>query len=127
MRFFRSQKVAGALHKEISGILQTEIKDPGIGFATVTGVEMSKDIRYAKVFVSILGDKVRKQESLKALERARTYIQNMLGERLQLRFVPILHFYLDESYEYGSRIDSLLQKLHSGPPVGPNQDKNETK
>jgi ribosome-binding factor A len=127
MQFFRSQKVAGTLHKEISCILLTEIKDPGIGFATVTGVEMSKDIRYAKVFVSVLGDKDRKQESLKALERARTYIQNMLGERLKLRFVPILHFYLDESIEYGSRIDFLLQKIHSDLPVDPNQDKNETK
>jgi ribosome-binding factor A len=127
MQSFRSQKVADVLHKEISDILQMEIKDPGIGFVTVTGVEVSKDIRNAKVYISVLGEKKQKQESLKALERARTYIQNLLGERVRLRFLPILRFYLDESYEYGSRIDALLDKLHSERLAGENQETNESK
>jgi ribosome-binding factor A len=115
MRSFRSQKVSDLLIREVSKILQEEISDPRIGFVTVTGVEVTKDIRYAKVYVSVMGDESKKEESLKVLESARTYIQNRLGERVRLRFLPILKFFLDESLEYGSRIDALLDQINSEP------------
>jgi len=113
MPSFRTQKVADVLRKEISELLHTEIADPGVGFVTVTGVEVTKDIRNAKVFVSVMGDAARKQESVKALNRAKTFIQKLLRERVRLRFVPILHFILDESIDYGSRIDTILEKLNA--------------
>jgi ribosome-binding factor A len=125
MPSFRIPKVADVLHKEISEILRTEISDPGVGFVTVTGLEVSRDIRHAKVFVSVMGDSARKQESMKALNRARTFIQNLVGERVRLRFVPILHFYLDESIEYGSRIDTILNRLNAERSAHDSQNQSE--
>jgi ribosome-binding factor A len=126
MPSFRIQKVADVLHKEISALLRTEISDPGVGFVTITGVEVSKDIRNAKVFVSVMGDAAQKQASMKALERARTFIQNLLGERVRLRFVPILRFHLDESIEYGSRIDAILNRLSAERSANDVQTQSET-
>jgi ribosome-binding factor A len=126
MASFRTQKVADVLRREISDILRTEIKDPGIGFVTVTDVEVAKDLRNAKVFVSIMGDGAAKGETMKALERARTTVQCMLGERIRLRFLPILHFYLDESIEYGSHIDSILAKIDAERSAHESQSEKET-
>jgi ribosome-binding factor A len=126
MPSFRTQKVADVLRREISDILRKEIKDPRIGFVTVTDVEVSKDIRNAKVFVSVMGDAGAKQESLKGLNHARTTVQCMLGERVRLRFLPILHFCLDESIEYGFRIDTLLAKLDAERSAHESQSEKET-
>jgi ribosome-binding factor A len=126
MASFRIQKVADVLRREISDILRTEIRDPGIGFVTVTDVEVAKDIRNAKVFVSVMGDAAAKQESMKALLRARTTVQCMLGERVRLRFLPILHFHLDESIEYGTRIDSILARIDAERSANESQSEKET-
>jgi ribosome-binding factor A len=126
MASFRIQKVADVLRREISDILRTEIKDPGVGFVTVTDVEVAKDIRNAKVFVSVLGDAAAKQETMKALDRARTTVQCMLGERVRLRFLPILHFHLDESIEYGSRIDTILARIDAERSAHESQSEKET-
>lgn len=107
----RSQKVAGLLKAEISNIIRTRIKDPLIGFVTITDVVLSDDLRIAKVYFSVLGEESQKENSLKGLERARTFIQNELGSRVRLRYLPILRFYLDESWTYGSNIDRILHKL----------------
>jgi ribosome-binding factor A len=107
----RCQKIADLLIREISGILQTELRDPGIGFVTVTGAEVSRDIRFARVFVSVMGDAARKREALQALDRARPAVQNLLGGRIRLRTTPALRFVLDESNEYGARIDALLDRI----------------
>jgi ribosome-binding factor A len=107
----RCQKIADVLIREISGILQTELRDPGIGFVTVTGAEVTRDLRSAKVFVSVMGDGPRKQEALRALDRARPAVQNLLGGRIRLRYMPTLRFVLDESNEYGARIDALLERI----------------
>jgi ribosome-binding factor A len=126
MASFRNQKVADVLRREISDILRTEIRDPGIGFVTVTDVEVAKDIRNAKVFVSVLGDAAAKRETMKALDRARTTVQCMLGERVRLRFLPILHFHLDESIEYGTRIDSILARIDAERSSHESQSEKET-
>ena len=110
--FKRSRKVAGLLKAEISVIIKTRIKDPLIGFVTVTDVVLSDDLRMAKVYVSVLGDEVQKQNSLKGLERARGFIQRELGSRVRLRYLPVLSFYLDESLSYGENIDRILWSLH---------------
>lgn len=126
MGSFRIQKVADVLRREISDILRTEIADPGIGFVTVTDVEVAKDIRNAKVFVSIMGDASAKRKTMEALGRARTTVQCMLGERVRLRFLPVLHFYLDESIEYGSHIDSILARIDAERSAHETQSKKET-
>ena len=79
---------------------------------TITDVVLSDDLRIAKVYFSVLGNEDQKNNTIKGLQRATTFIQNELGTRVKLRYLPILHFYYDESWEYGSRIDSILDSLH---------------
>ena len=107
----RSQKVAGLLKTEISNIIQTRLKDPLVGFVTITDVVLSDDLRIAKVYFSVLGDETQKEKSLKGLERAKAFIQNELGSRVRLRYLPILQFYFDESWNYGTKITRILKDL----------------
>jgi ribosome-binding factor A len=109
----RSRQVGGLLQVEISDIIRTRLRDPRIGFVTITEVEIANDLKTAKVYVSVLGDDKQKKQTLRALERARTLIQNELGQRVRLRYIPMLFFYLDESAAYGDKIDRLLNGLHS--------------
>ena len=108
----RSKKVACLLKTEISDILRTRIRDPLVGFITITDVILSDDLRMAKIYFSVFGDKTQKENSLKGLERARPFIQGELGSRVRLRYLPILTFYLDESWTYGTNIDRILHNLH---------------
>ena len=109
----RTKKVSGLIKAEIGNIIQTKIKDPLVGFVTITDVVLTDDLRNAKVYFTVLGDKDQKEKSLQGLQRARTYIKNELGGRLKLRYLPILRFFYDESWEYGANIDRLLHNLHS--------------
>jgi len=109
----RSIRVAGLLKTEIGRIIQTQIKDPLIGFVTITDVVLSDDLKIAKVYFSTLGDAKQQEKSLKGLERARTYIQNELASRVRLRYLPVLRFYADTSWDYGSKIDRLIDDLHT--------------
>ncbi len=113
MSLKRSKKIAGILKAEIGDILQTRIQDPLIGFVTIMDVVLSQDLRMAKIYFSVLGDENQKKNSLKGLERARSFIQNELGTRIRLRYLPVLRFYLDESWVYGSNIDRILHQLQS--------------
>ena len=108
----RDLKIAGLLKAEISAIIQTKIKDPRIGFVTITDVVLSSDLRIARVYFSVLGGNDQVKKSLEGLGRACTYIQSELSSRVSLRFLPVLHFYFDGSYEYGARIDRIIQDLH---------------
>lgn len=96
---------------EISAILQREIKDPRIGFVSVTDVELSPDLRHAKIFVSILGDAEAKAKTMAGLGNARGFIRTELGKRIRLRYIPEVHFKLDESIERGARIQHLLRRV----------------
>ena len=107
----RSRKVAGLLKAEISAIIQTRVKDPRIGFVTITDVVPSPDLRTAKVYVSVLGDNLQKKRSLNVLRKANAFIQNELGARVRLRYLPVLTFYPDESWAYGANIDRILHHL----------------
>jgi len=110
----RSKRVAGLLKIEISKIIQTRIKDPLVGFVTITDVVLSDDLKIAKIYFSVLGDDVKKANSLKGLERARSFMQNELGARVRLRYLPELRFFLDESWNYGANIDRILENLKLG-------------
>lgn len=100
------------IKKETSQIIQQELKDPGIGFVTVTGVEVSADLKRARIYYSVLGDENSKRESASALRRASGFIQHEIGQRLQLRYTPEISFEFDGSVEYGARIEALIRKIH---------------
>lgn len=114
MAKFRVGRVGEQIKKELSHILQNDIKDPRIGFITVTGVEITNDLSQAKVYLSVLGDDEQKEGTLKALEQAGGFIRSELGKRVRLRHTPELIFKFDASIEYGSRIDQLLRNLNDG-------------
>ncbi len=87
------------------------MKDPRVGFASITHVEMSGDLRYAKVFVSVMGDSEEQKETMKGLKNANGFLRHELASRLTLRFMPELVFKLDHSIEEGSRILEIINKV----------------
>ncbi|HYM90632.1 MAG TPA: 30S ribosome-binding factor RbfA [bacterium] len=104
--------------EEVSTILQREMKDPRIGFVSITDVEVSADLRHAKIFVSILGDADAKAKTMGALGNAQGFIRKELGRRIRLRRIPELHFRLDESIERGARVQRLLRRVAEGESEG---------
>jgi ribosome-binding factor A len=107
----RLDRINQLIREEISLLLQRELKDPRLGFITVTGVETSPDLRSAKVFVSVLGDEEQWAASLSALDGARGFIRNWLRQHLELRVTPELSFRADRSMEHAARIQQLLKQL----------------
>lgn len=111
----RLERVNQLVREEISRLLQRELKDPRLGFVTVTEVETTKDLRAAKVFVSVLGDERQWTASLAALASARGFIRNWLKHHLDLRVTPELDFRPDRSMEHAARIQALLRGLDVTP------------
>lgn len=109
----RKEKIEGLLKSEIANILQSEISDPRIGFVTISRVTVSDDYRHAKVYFSVMGDQEEQKRSEAGLLSARTFIQNLVGSRIRLRFVPLLDFYVDDSLAYSAHIDGLLHDLQA--------------
>ena len=105
---FRRERLGDQLRVELADLIQREVRDPRIGFVTVTEVRMSGDLQYARVYVSILGDEEQTRESFMALERAGGFLRAQIGRRLELRRVPELRFALDETLDTSARIDALL-------------------
>jgi ribosome-binding factor A len=110
----RLDRVNQLIKEEISLLLQRELKDPRLGFVTVTGVETAADLRTAKVFVSVLGSEEQWRASLAALESARGFIHNWVKHHLDLRVTPTLDFRADRSMERAAHIQSLLKQLKHG-------------
>ncbi|WNR46688.1 30S ribosome-binding factor RbfA [Paenibacillus roseipurpureus] len=108
----RVGRVGEQIKKELSQIIQSELKDPRIGFMTVTGVEVTNDLSLARVYLSVMGTEEEKAATLKALSVASGYIRSELGKRIRLRKIPELQFKFDASIDYGSHIDQLLYKLN---------------
>ena len=112
--FGRPQRVSQELQKEIAIILQREIKDPRLGMmTTVSGVEVSRDLAYAKVFVTFLNDKDEQavKEGIKVLQDASGYIRSLLGKAMRLRIVPELTFFYDNSLVEGMRMSNLVSHV----------------
>lgn len=110
MTTHRMESVGRELQQEISNILRVDIDDPLIGFVTITGVEMSPDLKHARVYFSVLGDEEQKRESAKGIRRAAKYIRGLIAERMDLRYTPTLRFELDETAEKAQRIEKLLRQ-----------------
>ncbi len=111
MARIRASRVGEQIKKELSQIIQQELKDPRIGFVTVTAVEMSGDLAQAKVYVGIMGDKEQQESTLEGLEKARGFIRSEVGSRVPLRYTPELIFKLDQSLEHGQHISKLLEEV----------------
>jgi ribosome-binding factor A len=122
----RPQRVAQALQKELAIILQRDVSNPRIGTVSLTGVEVSRDLAHAKVFVTFFeqpGDTMRIQEGLSALQQASGFIRSRLGKTLRLRLIPTLHFFHDPSLAHGLHISKLLSQVMKptleSPPATP--------
>jgi ribosome-binding factor A len=109
-------RVGEAIREEISDILHNDLKDPRVGFASVTTVEMSGDLKIAKVSVSILGDRKQQEQAMKALRHATGFIRSELAKRISLRQAPDIVFKLDASIEHSLRISKLLDELAEPVP-----------
>ena len=109
----RLERVSSEIKHEISMIIQSEVKDPHVGFVTITDVEVSPDIKFAKIYFTVLGDDAQKKLSLEALKKASGFIRKQLAIRLNMRYTPALNFKPDQSTEYGSKIDEILKKINA--------------
>ncbi|HET7629100.1 MAG TPA: 30S ribosome-binding factor RbfA [Bacillales bacterium] len=112
MSNLRANRVAEQMKKELGDLLSRRLKDPRIGFVTVTDVEVTGDLQLAKIFLTVLGDENKKEATLNGLEKAKGFIRSEIGKRIRLRKTPELTFHWDESFEHGARIDELLHDLH---------------
>lgn len=113
MANLRATRVGEQMKKELGEIISRKIKDPRVGFVTVTDVKVSGDLQLAKVYITILGDEDQKQNTLKALVKANGFIRSEIGKRVRLRKTPEISFEFDESIDYGNRIEKLLADLNS--------------
>jgi ribosome-binding factor A len=110
-RGHRRERLADQIRVEVAEMIAGELKDPRIGFATVTRVDLSPDLRRGRVLVSVLGGEESQRETLEGLSSATGYLRREISQRLRLRRVPELVFVLDRGPEEGQRIDILLQGL----------------
>jgi ribosome-binding factor A len=110
----RTERIDELLRQEIGDLIAREIADPAVGFATVTDVETSPDLRHAKVWVSVIGQPEAREASVQALQRAMPFVRSQLGRRLRLKRIPEFSVRLDPSVERGARVLQLLNELEAG-------------
>lgn len=111
MDFKRADRVGDLIRAELADILLRRLKDPRVGFVTIIDVEVSDDLKHAKVFVSLIGDEAEKKKALKGLRSAAHFIRGELGKRMKMRYTPEILFILDESIERGANILDQLRHL----------------
>ena len=117
MSYNRSERVAEEIRKEVATMLFGEIHDPRIGFVTITKVQVSKDLRHAKVYFSMIGSDEEKEKTMEGLQSSSGYMRREIGKRLKLRYFPELTFKFDDSLEYASRIEKIIKEIKSGSEV----------
>jgi len=108
----RPERVQEAIRQETAKIIQQEIKDPRLGFLTITGVELTKDLRFARVYFTVLGEDKDKRLALKGLKSAKGFIKGRLADEIKLRFMPELEFMVDESLARTKKVYNIIDKLH---------------
>jgi ribosome-binding factor A len=124
MTRLRPERVQEALRQEISRVALEEIKDPRVGFLTITRVELTKDLRYAKVYFSVLGGAKEKALALKGLNSAKGYIKGVVADRIKLRLVPEISFRIDESIEHTEEIYNMFKKIKKTESTSPSNPEN---
>lgn len=121
--FKRAERVAGTMRRELARLIQAEVKDPEVGFVSLSDVEVTRDLAHAKVFVTVF-EPDKAAGSVKALNKAAGYLRRRLGQEMRIRAVPELHFQHDASVETGQHMDSLIEaaiaadRHDPGEPVG---------
>ncbi len=118
----RQQQVGDQIHREISVLVQRELKDPRLGFVTITSVDISPDLRFAKVFYSVMGTSEEEKATQVALEHAGGFLRHELAGRVDLRYVPDLSFRHDPSIAHGDRIAQLLASIEHEETLHPDGD-----
>jgi ribosome-binding factor A len=108
----RVERIAQQVREEVSQMLATEVRDPGVGLVTVTRAKVTADLSLARIYWTILGDAAERKKTAKALERATPFIRHLLAERLTLRRAPEVKFQFDESVAAQDRIEQIIQELH---------------
>ncbi|EJF1309690.1 30S ribosome-binding factor RbfA [Staphylococcus pseudintermedius] len=108
----RAERVGEQMKKELMDIINNKLKDPRVGFLTITDVQPTNDLSLAKVYLTVLGSDKERKNTFKGLEKAKGFIKSEIGQRMRLRIVPDLQFEYDESIEYGNRIERLIQDLN---------------
>lgn len=106
----RNQRVGDLIRTEVSGIILTRLKDPRIGFVTVTEVQLTEDLKSARIYVSVLR-KEQEDATLGALRKASGFIRREAAKNVHLKYMPDLEFYVDNSIDYGARIDTILKQI----------------
>lgn len=112
MSNMRAERVGEQTKKEIMDIVNNKVKDPRVGFITITDVELTNDLSQGKVYLTVLGNQKEVDNTFKALDKAKGFIKSELGSRMRLRIIPELSFEYDESIEYGNKIERMIQDLH---------------
>jgi ribosome-binding factor A len=114
--FKRSEKVAEAVHELVSELLVKGLKDPRIGFVTITAVKVTDDLHLAKVYFTVIGSDEEKKATRAGLNSSRGFIRKEMGKKFRMKYVPDVEFLYDESVEYGHRIETILREIGSGEP-----------
>jgi ribosome-binding factor A len=107
----RLDRLGGQIQEEVSDIILRKLRDPRIGFVTVTKVRVSADLSYASIYISVMGGAEDIDRSLESLEGASSFIRSEMGKRLKIRHIPEIRFHYDDTEIKGARIDSLLKRL----------------
>ena len=118
----RTDRVSVLIQRELSDIIQRELKDPRVGFCTISQVQVSTDLRYADVKVSVVGDKQQKRNSIIGLKSAAGFLRREVVQRIGLRHAPELRFELDDSVDQLMRIDRLLKRVHTQEEISSSTD-----
>lgn len=111
--FQRSTRVGEQLQRELAGLIGRALQDPRAGLVTVTAVEVSKDLAYAKVFVSAIGGSLSHQELISALQHAAGFLRHEVGNAMRLRIIPELRFHYDETQERAARLEDLIARANA--------------
>ncbi|MGB2706480.1 MAG: 30S ribosome-binding factor RbfA [Candidatus Omnitrophota bacterium] len=113
----RAERVAEAIRRLAGEIVHSQLRDPRIkGFVTITKVEITPDLRFAKIYYTTICDDKKKELIARGLKSAKNYIRKRIGDELKLRYVPDISLRVDENIEYSKRIDSILDKLNKEAP-----------
>ncbi len=113
MSSIRLHKINELLRREISDIIHSEVEDPKVGFVTITNVDVTKDLKYATVRISVLGKDKKKQSTINCLNNAAGFIQHILSTRIRLRSMPKVIFKLDTTIDHSLRVQQLLEEIHN--------------
>lgn len=120
--FPRTRRVGEQIQRELAGLLREELKDPRLGMISVSGVEVSRDLAHARVYISVLGGEETVSETIKVLNKAAGFLRHQLGQRMRLRVIPQLRFLYDESLAEGARMDALIAAALAGRHPPGNED-----